>query len=154
MKPEDWKLSGFQIGGAAGQRRQRLGTASTAIYILSELFGGSNFVYGQRGVERAIITILYFLRTQARKPTGDTLGTIIYLLRSYEETKGNLGLPVTSYDSRASKMRLTLPSILRGNVLAHPAYEKQYSNLCDIKGKLAEAENKRSRTISQCSYAT
>lgn len=33
-------IAGFQIGGAAGQRRQRLGTASTAIYILSELFGG------------------------------------------------------------------------------------------------------------------
>lgn len=49
-------------------------------------------------------------------------------------------------------MRLTLPSILRGNVLAHPAYEKQYINLCGIKGvssfmALVHAEKQRIGTI-------
>lgn len=39
--------AGFQIGGAAGQQRQRLGAAMAAIYILSDLFGGCESVAGQ-----------------------------------------------------------------------------------------------------------
>lgn len=40
-------IAGFQIGGAAGQQRQRLGAAMTATYILSDLFGGCESVAGQ-----------------------------------------------------------------------------------------------------------